>query len=305
MTVQSTGTQILTRGVRRLIRQLGRLPRFGDVDLGSILSENTEGILNLPTRRSFFPTAVSATENVERLLRRLYPVKCEKPLIRLGPNSDGGYLIPDDLDGVAACFSPGVSDIAGFERDCADRGMEVFMADASVNQPPELHSRFHFVKKFIGAVTQGESISMEDWVDDAKIPPDSELLLQMDIEGCEYETILSMPQNLQRRFRIVVVEFHHLDYLFCEPVFGIYARAFEKLLATHGCVHIHPNNVAGLIKVGGTEIPQMAEFTFLRRDRAQGMGYAVDFPHPLDRDNVTGAPVILPKSCYSGERLPA
>jgi hypothetical protein len=146
---------------------------------------------------------------------------------------------------------------------------------------------------------------MEDWVNDSKIPSDIELLLQMDIEGCEYETILSMPQILQRRFRIVVIEFHYLDYLFSEPVFGIYSRAFEKLLATHCCVHIHPNNVAGLIKVGGIEIPQMAEFTFLRRDRAHEIGYAVDFPHPLDRDNVTSAPIVLPKSCYSDERQSA
>ena len=48
-----------------------------------------------------------------------------------------------------------------------------------------------------------------------------DLLLQMDIDGDEYETLLSMPILLQKRFRIIVVEFHYLDYLFSEPIFGI------------------------------------------------------------------------------------
>jgi hypothetical protein len=37
------------------------------------------------------------------------------PLIRLGADGDGGYLVPDDLEDVAACFSPGVDDRASFE----------------------------------------------------------------------------------------------------------------------------------------------------------------------------------------------
>ena len=29
-------------------------------------------------------------------------------LVRLGGNNDGGYLLPNDLEGITACFSPGV-----------------------------------------------------------------------------------------------------------------------------------------------------------------------------------------------------
>lgn len=31
------------------------------------------------------------------------------PLVRIGGDWDGAYLVPDDLAGVAACFSPGVN----------------------------------------------------------------------------------------------------------------------------------------------------------------------------------------------------
>ena len=52
--------------------------------------------------------------------------------VRLGGPHDGGYLIPDDLDGIVACFSPGVDQTSAFERDCLDRGMALYLSDASV-----------------------------------------------------------------------------------------------------------------------------------------------------------------------------
>lgn len=41
-----------------------------------------------------------------------FPNEIDVPLIRLGGNSGGGYIIPDDLENISACFSPGVSDIS-------------------------------------------------------------------------------------------------------------------------------------------------------------------------------------------------
>src|SRR5262245_53497979 len=52
---------------------------------------------------------------VRRLIKRLHPVTTDKKLIRIGEEGDGGYLVPDDLDDVVACFSPGVGAVASFE----------------------------------------------------------------------------------------------------------------------------------------------------------------------------------------------
>ena len=38
-------------------------------------------------------------------------------LIRLGGRGDGAYLIPDDLENIQACFSPGVCNSKFFEDD--------------------------------------------------------------------------------------------------------------------------------------------------------------------------------------------
>jgi hypothetical protein len=86
--------------------------------------------------------------------------------------------VPDDLEGIVACFSPGVSTVAGFELDCARLGMDVFLADASVDFPPENHPRFHFLKKFIGAVTRENFIAFSDWVQACATSERGEFLLR-------------------------------------------------------------------------------------------------------------------------------
>jgi hypothetical protein len=76
-----------------------------------------------------YPTALTDKNSLESLLHKLYPMSTDKELIRLGPEGDGGYLVPDDLAEIEACFSPGVSVISGFEKACADLGIKVFLAD--------------------------------------------------------------------------------------------------------------------------------------------------------------------------------
>ena len=76
------------------------------------------------------------------------PYETDTPLIRMGDFGDGGYLLPDDLRGIAACYSPGVSEQASFEMDMAKRGIASFMADASVEKPPLNVPGAEFLRKF-------------------------------------------------------------------------------------------------------------------------------------------------------------
>ena len=81
-------------------------------------------------------------------IRRLIPKKCieeflqninvfKTNLIRLGNEGDGGYLIPDDLNGIEACFSPGVADNVNFEKALAERKIPSYLLDKSINKLPE------------------------------------------------------------------------------------------------------------------------------------------------------------------------
>lgn len=254
--------------------------------------------LNTPLK-PFFAATKTDSGLLESLLRKLAPVKSQLQLIRVGPKGDGGYLLPDDLDGITTCFSPGVSTVSGFELECAARGMDIYMADASIESPPDSHPKFHFIKKFIGAVPQDEFITMEQWVASSQADSSGDWLLQIDIEGYEYEVFLNIPDHILRKFRSIAVEFHYLDYLFDAPYFMIVSKVFERLLQTHACVHIHPNNVDAVVSSGNISIPKVMEFTFHRRDRLHISGQVDALPHPLDADNDPDSPhLALPSSWY-------
>ena len=238
--------------------------------------------------------------DIRSLMASLHPLSYDKELIRLGSGRDGGYLVPDDLEGIAACFSPGVADSSSLEFYCAELGMDVFMADHSVEGPAAQHERFHFTKKFVGVTTNDQFMTLDKWVQENVKDPDSELFLQIDIEGFEYEVFMAASDQLMQRFRIIVAEFHRLDFLWCKPFFKTSSRVFEKILQTHYCVHAHPNNWRGAVKRGDIEIPINMEFTFIRKDRVKAYDFAREFPHPLDVDNVTDKPSLaLPRCWYS------
>lgn len=298
MASRTTQSRLLSLAVKAGTSFLQRAKPFHGERLSLALENNVERLLNLPGKLPVYPTRVTDPTDVRKLITKLHPVSAGRELIRLGPEGDGGYLVPDDLEGIKACFSPGVSNVAGFELDCAKRGMPVFMADASVEKPPIEHPKFQFIRKFIGARTEGDFIRLEDWVNQTLKDSREDLLLQMDIEGYEYETLLASPTSFLERFRVIVVEFHDMENLFSAPLFPFYSLAFEKLLTTHACVHIHPNNFCRPITVGDFELLSLAEFTFLRRDRLVNSSHVNKFPHPLDSDNTDKPSFALPRSFY-------
>jgi len=231
-------------------------------------------------RQGLVVQEVVPKEKVIQLIKRLHPVQTQYELIRLGPKGDGGYLVPDCLDNILACFSPGVSVMSGFELDCLNLGMQVFMVDGSVDKPNWNISedRYSFKKKFIGCTNNEE------------------------YKRAEFSTIINTSDELMNRFKVMVIEFHSLRHLWNKAFFRIIETVFNKILQTHICVHLHPNNFKGtkgsVITQFGLEIPSLMEMTFLRKDVAEIKGYQTLFPHSLDCDNTGKAHLPLPKGWY-------
>ncbi len=150
-------------------------------------SYQTKLALHYLSKKNIYPSPLTDKRELQSLLKKLMPVSCGKDFIRLGSDGDGGYLLPDDLAGIKACFSPGVDCVSGFEKDCANMGMNVFLADNSVEKTPETHDLFQFTKKYLGVTTNDDFMTLDDWVTSSMPESQDELLLQIDIEGFEYE----------------------------------------------------------------------------------------------------------------------
>lgn len=249
-----------------------------------------------------FPTRLTETDRLMGMIRQLHPVASNGDFVRLGGDGDGGYLVPDDLDGISSCWSAGIGSDSRFERDCAERGLDVFLADGSVPGPAHCHPRFHFTPKFVAAATGVDTLTLAGWMSSVSADRDGDLLLKLDVEGAEYEVLLAAPDPLLSRCRLVIVEFHQLDHLWSAPFFRIASSAFAKLLLTHACVHIHPNNNDGKLCHQGLEMPPTMEFTFLRRDRLPAQPrWRSDFPHRLDQDNTKKPSLPLPHCWYHAD----
>lgn len=228
----------------------------------------------------------------------MHPITTDKELTRLGAMGDGGYLVPDDLDGIVACFSPGVSTVATFEEAIVQRGVPCYLADASVSGAPFDHPLIHFDKKFLGVIDDDSTITLDSMVR-AYAPPSGDLILQMDIEGAEWPVLLNVSDSVLGRFRIIVLELHSLERLIDIVGFDVMFPVLDRLLRQFNVVHLHPNNLALPLHVADLVIPRLLEMTLLRRDRGNRTGFAKQFPHPLDHKNLEHCPDFpLPAGWY-------
>ncbi len=237
------------------------------------------------------------------------------PMLRIGGDADGSYLLPDDIAGIEACFSPGVKNYKFFEDYLAEHyGITSHMCDKSSDPEkfltPLKSGQQTFVKKWLDTDGGSDSIALQDWIGTYCLGT-GDLLLQIDIEGAEYRNLLATPHETLRRFRIIVIELHSLINLTDPAVFDtVFNPVLTRLDQDFICVHAHPNNCCGEITVPGigVNIPKVHELTFLRRDRftAPGAGplIAPVLPHPLDVGrNVWGnPPLFLNEAWFEGPR---
>jgi hypothetical protein len=254
-------------------------------------------IKQIAIHNDIYFSRVTSFEKLNNFFQLIKPIKSQIDLIRLGGEKDSGYLIPNDLEGIKTCFSPGVSVEAFFENDLSKIGIKSYMADFSVEASPIENENFDFIKKYIGFENSPNFISLEDWIA-SKQANDDEMILQMDIEGGEYNVLLDTSRETLSKFRIILIEFHKFDLLLNSNSFDLISSSIYKLLRDFQIVHIHPNNCSETIKYKNYEIPPIIEFTFLRKDRVSNFSYETKFPHKLDRKNIETKPdIILPK-CF-------
>ena len=252
-------------------------------------------------KKNIFTSKKTPNIKIKELISLVCPKKLSVENIRIGGENDGGYIVPNDLNGIKYCFSPGVGNLSKFENDLAKKNIKSFLADYSVNPNFNNNSLIDFEKKYLGPITNENYISLKDWMN-SKIDYNqvTDLILQIDIEGDEYDVLSSIDPNTLKKFRIILIEFHNLHYIFDEFFFQKIFKVFKLLSKNYYCSHIHPNNNVNFIsKCNELIIPPVLEFSFLRKDRAKIVGNKLEFPNKLDKpNNPSRKEIDLPKCWY-------
>ena len=223
-------------------------------------------------------------KDISKVLKKLLPYKIEFDLIRLGNNNDGGYLIPDDLSNITKNYSAGVGNLTKFENDLEEKySISSNMVDFNYVDPKILPISAIFQRKKIGITSDEDNLSINDWLDDQS----GDIILKMDIEGDEYLTLSSISDKNLNKIRILIVELHDLRHLRNYFFYKTFEKFILKLNNLFYVCHLHVNNVSKLTNIGGYNVPDMLEITFIRKDRIKNFtNKFASIPHKLDQKTV-------------------
>ena len=135
------------------------------------------------------------------------------------------------------------------------------MYDNSIEKLPEENDKFHFFNYGIG---YGKDFYLlDDIIAQNGHSELTEMILKMDIEGFEYQTIYHADPEVLSKFSQIVIEFHDIiNYtnLLIIPV-------LQKLNEQFQCVHIHGQDVSPIVRVGDNRIlPNYIEVTYLNKN---------------------------------------
>jgi len=238
---------------------------------------------------------ITNLKDIEIFISRFRENYKSTELIRIGGDSDGGYLVPNILNDIKYCFSAGVGPVSAFEKHLSKNyKIQSFMADASVDCPVEQDDNFIFIKKFLSSRTNTEFITLKDWIKSSIKDSTDKIILQMDIEGSEFEVLTYESSETLAKFSSMIIEFHGLHNMANKNFLKMITGIFEKIYSNFSICHVHPNNYSGIYILNGMKIPSNIEVTFIRNDLINNLilNSKVSLPHYLDKKNSNKSPEI-------------
>jgi hypothetical protein len=213
--------------------------------------------------------------------------------VRIGRDGDGGYVVPDLLDGLEGVLSFGIGHEVSFDEWFAQRGVPVFQYDHTVEGPPIEHPNFRFHKLAWGPDDTLEARSLAGTLRENGLESSMELLLKFDVEGDEWVALADIDEDLLGRFRIITAEFHGFDRLVESAHFARTRSVIERISRTHVSTHVHANNCCGVELVCGVPLARLMEITFVRRGDVDFTPDTSTIPGPLDHPNIAGRDDIV------------
>ena len=227
-------------------------------------------ILNALLPRIFRLTVVESNEVGK--IREVWSFLTEQEqtfsLVRIGGSRDGGYFCPPDLSQISYVFSPGYGGVKNFEDELARKGKRTFICDSSYAQVSDLLPLQEFEQFTLSGFTSLKSgrMSLPDWVDSKVGLETTNMLLQLDIEGAEWEVLNETNSDFLNRFDVVLIEFHDLDRLVSDKDFLSNAEMlFSKLKSNFLNVYCRANNCGGTFTFLGRKLPKVVEITLINR----------------------------------------
>jgi hypothetical protein len=138
----------------------------------------------------------------------------------------------------------------------------------------------------VGAKTRAADTTLEEIMARPELEADNDVIVKMDIEGCEWKALAQTGTATLARVRQLAIEFHELRRFGDNAWRDRALAAMANLAATHVCIHVHGNNWGPFTVIGGIPFPEGFEASFVRRrDHGAAVPSKAIFPTELDQPN--------------------
>ena len=272
------------------LREMVRLLLWPSINKVELMRQDIF-VLRQEVEKALYESVIYRSSEVEQLYREVFRQIVPKSVVgfgkkRFGGDADGGYVMVDHFDGVAAAYSLGVQEEVSWDLELARRGIPIFQYDDSIERPPVAHELFTFTKNRItdaGNIDLGHE-SIEGIVEKHR-HQGKKLILKMDIEGSEWEALDAISGETLKLFDQIVVEFHHLTRI---PEYQFRKRAlrvFNKLNLHHTPIHIHANNCGRVVRLVNFYFAEILEISYVKTENYSLVENREVFPGPEDRPN--------------------
>jgi hypothetical protein len=183
--------------------------------------------------------------------------------IRIGSEADGGYIFLNDLKNIKIAYSFGIGSKISFDKELADKNIDIFMYDHTIDKLPFENSKFHWKKIGLSGknINETNMSTLSELIKENGHSKEENMILKIDIESYEWEVFQYLPINIMKQFKYIVGEFH-----FEEKDEFQYYNIFKKIQGTHQIFHIHCNNCGRIIKLNGYTICNLLEISFIQKE---------------------------------------
>jgi hypothetical protein len=230
-------------------------------------------------------------------LALLTPFDINKALVRIGPDRDGGYVLVDDFMPNQPVISYGISTEYGFEQELARRGCDVYMFDHTIDSINATSEMMKFYREGVSGVSKPHDrlYSIEDHLTKYNVQGD-QLILTMDVEGAEIDSIGMAPEACLGRFEQIVFEVHGLVNLDQDDYRNKFVAMFTKLNKLFTLFHVHANNWDGpnaIYAVSGCPVSNLLELSYVRTTSIRRGPSRTLYPTARDFPNTDQADKLL------------
>jgi len=182
--------------------------------------------------------------------------------IRIGRKGDGGYILLNDFNNIKIAYCFGIASEISFEKELADKNIDIYMYDHTINKLPFENPKFHWKKIGLCGTKNSEQNmgTLYEFIKENGHLKEFNMILKIDIESYEWEVFQYLPFNIFKQFKYIIGEFHFSDS-------GIeYFNILKRILITHKIFHVHCNNCGEMINLKGLKICSLLEISFIQKE---------------------------------------